>query len=86
MQLQGPLATLLVNLALEIYGPYLTKVKQGHPVLYMCILNAIFGIMRAVLLYYQHFMANIHGISFKLNLYDPCVANKMVDGNQLTLI
>ena len=86
MQLWGPLATLLVDLAPEIYGPYLTKDKQGHPVLYMCILNAMYGIMRAALLYYQHFVADIHGISFKLNPYDPCVANKLVDGNQLTLI
>jgi len=59
MQLWGPLATLLVDLALEVYGPYLREDKQGHPVLYMCILNAMYGIMRVALLYYQHFVANI---------------------------
>jgi len=86
MWLQGPLATLLVNLALEVYGPYLKKDKHGHPVLYIHILNAMYGIMKVVLLYYQCFMADIQGISFKLNPYDPCVANKLVDGKELTLV
>ena len=42
--------------------------------------------MRAALLYYQCFITDIHGIGFKLNPYDPCVANKEVDGSQLTLM
>ena len=41
MQLRGPLATLLVDLAPKVYGPYLKEDKHGHPVLYMHILNAI---------------------------------------------
>jgi len=86
MQLQGPLATLLVDLAPEVYGPYLKEDKHGHPVLYMRILNAMYGIMRVALLYYQHFVANICSIGFELNPYDPCVANKLVNSNQLTLI
>ena len=42
--------------------------------------------MRVALLYYQHFVADIQSIGFKLNLYDPCIANKQVNGKQLTLM
>ena len=59
MQLLRPLATLLVDLAPKIYSLYFMTDKHGHPVLYICILNAMYGIMRAVLLYYQHFVADI---------------------------
>ena len=86
MQLRGPLATLLVNLTPKVYSPYLKKDKHGCLVLYMHILNAMYGIMRAALLYYQHFVASIWGIAFKLNPYNPCVANKQVDGKQLTRV
>ena len=42
--------------------------------------------MRAALLYYQCFCSDILSIGFKINPYDPCVANKIVEGNQLTLV
>ena len=59
MQLQGPLATLLVDLAPKVYGLYLKKDKHNHPVLYIHLLHAMYGIMKAVLLCYQCFVANI---------------------------
>ena len=50
----------------------------------MRILNTLYGIMRATLLFYEKFVRDLTSIRFKLNPYDPCVANKTVDDNTLT--
>ena len=42
--------------------------------------------MHAALLYYRRFVKDILAIGFELNPYDACVANKMVDGKQLTIV
>ena len=49
-------------------------------------LNALYGIMKAALLFYIKFIKNIKSTGFELNPYDPCVANKIVDGAQLTVV
>jgi len=41
--------------------------------------------MVASLLYYKKFVKSLRSKRFRLNPYDPCVANKQVDGEQLTV-
>ena len=41
--------------------------------------------LQAALLWYKQFRADLEGIGFKFNNYDPCVANKMVNGKQHTV-
>ena len=54
--------------------------------LYVRAFNTIYGIMKAALLFYQNFVGDLMTIGFELNPYDPCVANKTINGKQLTLI
>ena len=49
-------------------------------------LSALYRIMKAALLFYIKFGANLKSVGFQLNPYDPCVANKIVDGAQLTVV
>ena len=42
--------------------------------------------MKAALLFYIKFFEKLKSVGFQLNPYDPCVANKIVDGVQLTLV
>ena len=49
-------------------------------------LNALYGIIKAALLFYLKFFKNLKSIGFVLNPYDPCVANNIVDGAQLTVV
>ena len=42
--------------------------------------------MKAALLFYIKFVKNLKSIVFELNPYDPCVANKIVNGVQLTVV
>jgi hypothetical protein len=41
--------------------------------------------MVALLLYYKKFVKSLNSKGFKLNPNDPCVANKQVNGEQLTM-
>ena len=54
--------------------------------LYLECLNAIYGTLKAALQFYQKFLKDIENYRFKLNVYDWCVANKIVKGKQMTLI
>jgi hypothetical protein len=48
-------------------------------------LTALYGTMVALLLYYKKFVKSLKSKGFKLNPYDPCVANKQVNGEQSTV-
>ena len=41
--------------------------------------------LRAALLFYKKLRSDLKNMGFEVNLYDPCVANKMVDGKQMTI-
>jgi hypothetical protein len=41
--------------------------------------------MVASLLYYRKFVKSLTDIDFVINPYDPCVTNKMIEGNQMTI-
>ena len=42
--------------------------------------------MKAALLYYQRFVTDLKSIGFEINPYDPCVADKITAGKQLTVV
>ena len=41
--------------------------------------------MKASLLFYRKLRRDLESIDFKVNPYDPCVANKIVNGSQMTI-
>ena len=86
VRLRGKSAELMVVTAPEIYKKYAYVNRKGELVLYVEALNALYGIMKAALLFYLKFDKNLKSIGFELNPYDPCVANKIVDGAQLTVV
>ena len=49
-------------------------------------LNDLYSIIKLALLFYIKFVNNLKSIVFELNHYDPCVAYKIVDGAQLTVV
>jgi hypothetical protein len=69
----------------DVYGPYVTVGKKGEKQLLIQCLTALYGTMVASLLYYKKFVKSLKLKGFKLNPYDPCVANKQVKGEQLTV-
>jgi hypothetical protein len=85
MRLDGILAELLVKIAPSLYRQYVTTNAKGKPVLYVQLEKALYGMMKSALLFYRKLVADLTSIGFIINPYDPCVANKIVDGNQFTV-
>jgi hypothetical protein len=86
MRLDGPMAELLVRVDPIKYGPFLQKEGQNM-VLYVLLNKALYGTLQAALLFWQNLTTFlIHELGFTLNKYDKCVANKMINGQQCTII
>ncbi len=83
--IRGPLVDILVSIAPEVYGPYVSTNKSGQKLLLVQCLNAVYGTMVVALLYYKKFVKSHTKQGYKINPYDGCVANKMVKGKQITI-
>ena len=85
IKIHGILVDMLVEIAPDVYKPYVTMDKKGIKQLVVQCQNAIYGTMVASLLYYRKFCKSLTNIGFEFNPYDPCVANKMIKGKQMTI-
>ena len=85
IRIRGVLVDMLLEIAPDFYGPYVTTDKKGIKQLIVQCLNALYGTMTASLLYYCKFAKTLKRNGFEINPYDPCVANRMVDGKQQTV-
>ena len=84
MKIRGVLVDILCNMD-PIYREFVV-IEKGEKVLYTHILRAIYGLLISAILFYKKFRASIERVGFKVNPYDPCVANKMVQGHQMTIM
>ncbi len=75
----------MVKFAPQVYRKYVTLGNKGEPMLYVTLQKALYGCLRSALLFYLKLVADLEGYGFRLNPYDPCVANKIVNGKQMTL-
>ena len=85
MKLRGRLAELMVLIAPEIYSKYVV-IENGVKVLYVRLLNALYGTLKAALLFCQKLVRDLEAQEFIINQYDLCVANKIINGKQMTLV
>jgi hypothetical protein len=76
---------ILVEIAPDVYKSYVSKDKKGSKQLLVQCQNALYGTMVASLLYYRKFVKTLMDIDFVINLYDPCVTNKIIEGDQMTI-
>jgi hypothetical protein len=81
----GVLVDILVEIAPAVYKSYVSKDKKGMKQLLVQCQNALFGTMVASILHFRKFVKSLTDIGFTINPYDPCVANKMIEGKQMTI-
>jgi len=79
MVLKGRLAELMVQVAPNLYRKYITADRNVK------MQPALYGLLRSALLFYNKLVADLESDGFMLNPYDSCVANKIVDGKQMTV-
>ena len=84
MKITGVLVDLLVDIAPEVYGPYVVTDKHRR-VLYVQVLRGLYGMLVAALLWYTDFKKDLEGNGYLFNPYDPCVANKVINELQHTV-
>jgi hypothetical protein len=84
MKIRGLLVNMLTELSPETYEKYVVY-EGNNKVLYVRMIKALYGMLQSSLLYYKKFRKDIESIGFKLNPYDPCVANRIVNGKQHTV-
>jgi hypothetical protein len=68
--IHGPLVDILVSIASNVYGPYVTDGKKAEKQLLVQCLTALYGTMVALLLYHKKFVKSLKSKGFKLEPYD----------------
>ena len=82
----GAMVTLLLEIDHEMYKDYVVE-EKGEQVMYMELLKALYGTLRAARLFWQKLSKQlIDEWGFTPNKYDDCVVNKMINGQQMTVV
>ena len=85
MKLRGEIVDLLCEID-SSYSPYVVREgKRQEKVIYLHVIRALCGMLESAMLFYKKLVSDLQGYGFELNPYDPCVANKMVNGHQMTV-
>ena len=85
VRMEGTMAELLVKLDPKLYRKYVTT-ENGKQVLYVVLQKALYGTLRAALLFWRKLSKQLVEWGFEINPYDWCVANKMINGKQCTVL
>ena len=79
IKLEGKMAELLVRIDPKMYRKHV-RMENGRQVLYVELKKALYGTLKAPLLFWKKLTAELKKLGFEVNLYDWCVVNKMIDG------
>jgi hypothetical protein len=85
VQFEGTLAELLGRINPSLYQKFIF-LERGKPVLYAKLAKALYGTLRAALLFWNNLTQTLMSWVFRLNKYDRCVANKTINGLQCTIV
>ncbi|CAJ1943974.1 unnamed protein product, partial [Cylindrotheca closterium] len=83
MKITGMMVQILIDMAPE-YREYVV-LENRKPIIYVRVLRAIYGMLQSSLLFYNQFQSDLEAKQFVFNLYDLCVANKVVNEKQQTV-
>ena len=71
----------------KVYEKYVYTTKKGKRLLYVQLKKAMYGCMKAARLFWDNLSTYlVKKMNFELNPYDACVANKLIDGKQCTVV
>ena len=82
----GAMVKLLLEIDYDMYKEYVVA-EKGERVMYMELLKALYGTLRAARLFWQKLSKQlIEEWGFTPNKYDDCVVNKTINGQQMTVV
>ena len=85
IKFEGEIAEMLMKMDPKLYWKYI-KDEHGKPVLYVELLKALYGTMQAALLFWKKLTSKLVAWGFVINPSDWCVANKVINGKQGTIL
>ena len=85
MKLKGQTVDILNSLDPKLYQTYV-EYEGGKKTIYVKLQKALYGTLQASLLFWKNLTKMLKDSGFKINPYDWCVANKIVNGKQLTVV
>jgi hypothetical protein len=87
VRLEGPLASLLAKVNPNLHEKHLEcNKKKGKPIMHVTLKNAPRGTLQAAMSFWKDLSAKLVSWGCETNPCDWCVANKMVDGKQCTVL
>ena len=60
--------------------------EKGKKVLYLEVLKSIYGMLKSYILSYIKLRKYLETDGFKFNPYEPCVDNKVIEGEPIKLV
>ena len=85
MRLDRILAESMLQVAPSLYRKYVTRNTKGKPILYVQLEKAVYGMMKSALQFYRKLAADLKSLGYEINPYNQCVANKNINGKQMTI-
>ena len=85
MFMRGRLAELMSLIAPQTYQKYVT-IEKGQKMLYVKVQKALYCMLKSAFLFYKKLEGDLEFMGLEIKPYDPCVANKIVNGQQMTII
>jgi hypothetical protein len=85
VRLEGPLVTLLAKVDPNLYERYIVN-EKGKSVIYVKLKKAQYGTLQAAMFFWKDLTGILEKWGFKINPYDWCITNKMIDGKQYTIV
>ena len=83
--MKGRLAELMILIAPQTYRKYVT-IEKGEKAFYVKVQKVLYRMLKSALLFYKKFKGNLESAGFEVNLYDPCIANKIIYKHQMIII
>ena len=85
MLLRGPLSETMIMVDPVLYKDFITYDSKGQALMYVKMNKAFYGMLKSALQFYLKFRSDIEAYGFKVNPYDPCVANADLNGHQMAM-
>ena len=86
VRLTGEMVNMLLEIDEQMYSEYVVT-ERGKQVMYMELLKALYGTLRAARLFWQRLSKQLIDVwGFVPNKYDDCVVNKVINGSQMTVV
>jgi hypothetical protein len=86
VRLEGPLASLLAKVDLNLHEKYLECNKKGKPIMHVKLKKALCGTLQAAMSFWKDLSAKLVSWGHEINPCDWCMANKMVNGKQRAVL